>query len=176
MSMSGLPGTTTALLISRRDVQKHSSRVWRLLPRRVSFSLFVLVTLAGCDREAESRAEARVLLEQLNTLSGDGSLVARKAALDALRTLKLRDPAHARTRDVCHEAHLQLLDAEASQVSARKTLEEASRRTQPGGSMPAERSQTVALELARSNDALARAKQNFPICEEATQKLVLQAR
>lgn len=176
MSISGPLCTKTALRSSRRDVQKASSRTWRLVLWHACVLPLVFAALAGCDRQAESREEARALLEKLSTLSGEGSLVGRKAALDALQKMPLRDPAHARTRDVCHGAHSQLLEAEASQLSARQSLEEASPQAQPGGTLSAERSQAISLELAHSNDALTRAKQNFPVCEEATQKLVLQAR
>jgi len=177
MSTSGPLCTKTALRSSRTDVQKvSSSRNWQLVWLQLCVVPLVFAGLGGCDREAASREEARALLEKLSALSAEGSLVGRKAALDVLQKMPLRDPAHARTRDVCHGAHLQLLEAEASQLSARKSLEEASPRALPGGALPAERSQAIALELAHSNDALTRAKQNFPVCEEATQKLVLQAR
>lgn len=117
------------------------------------------------------------MLEKLNALNGEGTLVMRKQALDALNELPLREPVHARTRDVCRNAHLDLLNAESAQASARKSLDEATRRSQPGGeALPAERGQAIALELERSNQALSRAKQGFPECEEATQKLVLKAR
>ena len=165
--------TLSALRSSSTNVQKVSSRLGRLT---LGFGLGMLL-LNACDREAETRAEARSLLERLNTLSGEGSLVARQNALDALKKLPLREPAHVRTRDVCLGAHQQLLTAETSQLSARKALEEASRRLQPGGgALTLERGQSIALELSHSNDALAQAKKRFPACEEATQKLVLKAR
>jgi hypothetical protein len=117
------------------------------------------------------------LLERLNALSGEGTLVMRKQALDALDKLPLREPVHDRTRDVCRNAHLELLNAETAQASARRSLEDATRQAQPGGgALPPERSQAIALELERSSEALNRAKQGFPECEEVTQKLVLKAR
>jgi hypothetical protein len=132
---------------------------------------------AGCDREAESRAEARALLEKLNKLSANGSLAQRKQTIDALGQITLRVPEHAQARDTCRTAHLQLLQAEAAQVSARKSLEEATRAHEAAGvAIPPERGQAIAAELQQSNDALAAAQREFPKCEQATLELTREAR
>lgn len=141
--------------------------------------VLLVVLGSGCDRKEESRAEAKILLEKLRTLSGEGTLTQRQAALDALKNLELRDPEHARARDVCHGAHQQLLSAEASQAAARKALEEATQPQQPGGGKTAltpERGVAIAADLQRSNEALAAAKRGFPECETETLALTREGR
>jgi hypothetical protein len=143
--------------------------------------MFLLATaatgFAGCDRGAESRAEARALLDRLNKLTANGTLAQRKQALDALALVSLRFPEHAHARELCRAAHLQLLQAEAAQVSARKALEEATRSREPGGARIApERGQAIAAELQQSNAALAAAQREFPKCEQATLELTREAR
>jgi hypothetical protein len=137
----------------------------------------LLLGALACNREADAREEARLLLDKLHALSGDGTLTQRKAALDALRALPLREAEHGHTRDLCHSAHLQLLEAEAAQVSARKALDEAAAGAQPGGmALSPERGQAIAAELERSNSALAASKKAFPECEQATIALTREAR
>jgi hypothetical protein len=133
-----------------------------------------LAVATGCNGEAESRAEAKDLLQQLRTLSGDGTLTQRQSALDALKQLPLREPSHVQARDLCHAAHLQLLQAETSQVSARKALEDVTKAG--GGSLSPERGAAIAAELQRSNDALAEAKRAFPKCEQVTIALTQEGR
>jgi hypothetical protein len=148
--------------------------------RRSAFLAFVLgifVSAFACDREAESRAEARGLLERLNKLSANGSLADRQRALDAVEQFAVREPKHAQARDVCRSAHLQLLQAEAAQVSARKSLDEATRAAVPGSApLSAERGQAIAAELQRSNEALVAAQKAFPKCEQATLELTREGR
>ena len=118
-----------------------------------------------------------MLLDRLHALSGEGTLTERKAALDALHELPLREPEHGRTRDVCHTAHLKLLEAEAAQLAARKSLDEASAAVQPGAAaLSPERGLAIAAELERSNAALMAAKTGFPECEQATIALTREAR
>jgi hypothetical protein len=146
---------------------------------RPSFFIAVLaVGLAfGCNSGEESRVEARALLDRLNKLKANGTLIERKHALDALQDFDLHDPEHVRVRELCRNAHLQLLEAEAAQAGARKALEEATRSQQPGGgTLAPERGREIAAELDRSNTALATAKREFPKCEEATVALAKQAR
>jgi hypothetical protein len=117
------------------------------------------------------------LLDQLNKLKANGTLTERKQALDALQDFDLHDPTHVRVRELCRNAHLQLLEAEAAQTGARKALEEAARAQQPGGGpLAPERGRAIAAELERSNAALATATREFPKCEEATVALAKQAR
>ena len=127
--------------------------------------------LCGCDREAETRAEAKQLLERLQALSGDGTLSQRQTTLDGLRTMELREPEHAHARDVCLGAHEQLLQAEAAQTAARKALDDATKAQAGGSGIPPERGRAIAADLQRSNDALAASKRAFPQCEELTLKL-----
>ena len=143
---------------------------------RWSVVVIFTVLACACDREAESRAEAKTLLEKLHALSGDGTLTQRQAALDALSHLQLESPEHARARDVCHSAHSQLLQAETAQVAARKTLEEVTRTAQPGTTLSPERGAAIAAELERSNAALAAAKRGFPQCEQETLALTREGR
>jgi hypothetical protein len=144
--------------------------------------LFFIAALAtglagGCNSGEESRLEARALLDRLNKLKANGTLAERKQALDALEDFQLHDAEHVRVRELCRNAHLQLLEAEAAQAGARKALEEAARGQQPGGgTLAPERGQAIAAELDRSNAALVTAKREFPKCEEATVALAKQAR
>jgi hypothetical protein len=140
--------------------------------------IFLLaVAAAGCDRGAESRAEARALLDRLNKLSANGTLAQRKEAIDALGLVRVRVPEHAHALELCRSAHLKLVQAEAAQVSARKALEEATRNREPGGAPIApERGQAIAAELQQSNAALAAAQREFPKCEQATMELTREAR
>lgn len=144
----------------------------------LSRSALLLALLAlGCNSGEESRTEARALLDRLNKLKADGTLTQRRQALDALGEFSVRTQEHVRVRDLCRNAHLQLLDAEAAQVGARKALDEAARAQQPGGaSITPERGQAIAAELDRSNAALAAARREFPKCEEATVALAREAR
>jgi hypothetical protein len=137
----------------------------------------MLLGSSACNREAESRAEARGLLERLNKLSSKGSLTERKQALDALDAFDVRKPEHAHARDVCRSAHSQLLQAEAAQVSARKSLEEATK-DRPAGSpaLSSERGLAIAAQLKQSTAALTAAQLEFPKCEQATLALAREAR
>ena len=138
--------------------------------------LLACAACSGCDREAESRAEAKRLIERLQALSDEGTLTQRQTALDALRAMELRQPEHARTRDVCAGAHQQLLAAEAAQTSARKTLDEATQAHASGKGLSPERGHAIAAELERSNEALAAAKNAFPQCEARTLQLTREGR
>jgi hypothetical protein len=138
--------------------------------------VLLVAAVAGCNHEADARAEAKLLLDKLHALSGDGTLTQRKAALDALSALPLHEAEHGHTRDLCHSAHRQLLEAEAAQLSARKALDEAASAAQPGSSLSPERGQAIAAELERSNAALMAAKKSFPECEQATLALTREAR
>ena len=139
--------------------------------------MLLLLGLLACNREADARAEAKLLLDKLHALSGDGTLSERKAALDGLRALPLHEAEHGHTRDLCHSAHLQLLEAEVAQVAARKSLDEAAAAAKPGGAgLSPERGQAIAAELERSNAALDAARKAFPVCEQATLVLTQEAR
>jgi hypothetical protein len=153
-------------------------RCHRRVPWLLILALATAATgLGACDRDAESRAEARALLDRLNKLSANGTLAQRKQAIDALGLVSVRVPAHAQALELCRSAHLQLLQAEAAQVSARKALEEATRNREPGGApITAERGQAIAAELQQSNAALAAAQREFPKCAKATLALTREAR
>lgn len=138
--------------------------------------MLIAALTPACHTEADARAEARELLERLHKLAGDGTLTERKAALDALHALPLHDTEHGRARDVCHAAHLKLLEAETAQLAARKSLDEAAEGAKPGSGLSPERGQAIAAELERSNAALAAAKAGFPECEQATLALIREAR
>lgn len=149
-----------------------------LIHRPFSFAFaLLLVCSSACNRESESRAEARGLLEKLNKLSANGTLTQRKQALDALDALDIREPQHVHARDVCRSAHGQLLQAETAQVSARKALEEATKDRAPGSPpISSERGLAIAAELKQSTAALTAAQLQFPNCEEATIALTREAR
>jgi hypothetical protein len=143
----------------------------------VRSALLLALLSSSCNSGEQSRSEARALLDRLNKLKADGSLTERKQALDSLEQFGVHNPEHLRVRDLCRNAHLQLLDAEAAQVGARKALEEATRSQQPGGgSITPERGQAIAAELERSNAALVAARREFPKCQEATLALSREAR
>lgn len=166
------------VIVTRGRARARRRRVRARAPDFLVFLLgAVAAALAGCDRGAESRAEARALLDRLNKLSANGTLAQRKQAIDALGLISVRVPEHAHALELCRTAHLQLLQAEAAQVSARKALEEATRNRDPGGAPIApERGQAIAAELQQSNAALATAKREFPKCEKATLELTREAR
>jgi hypothetical protein len=173
-SLLSRPLTASVFRVPRTSSSSHG-----LHARCIAISLLILAAAdqAGCDREAESRAEARALLEKLNKLSANGTLAQRKQTIDALDQVTLRVPEHAHARDICRTAHLQLLQAEAAQVSARKSLEEATRTHEAGGvPIPPERGKAIAAELQQSTDALATAQREFPKCEQATIELTREAR
>lgn len=135
------------------------------------------VAAVGCNRESESRAEARALLERLNKLTAKGSLTERQQALNALDGFNVQDPKHAEARDVCRSAHSQLLAAEAAQVSAKKALDEAAKARQAGSPpLSSERGLAIAAELNQSTAALTAAQKEFPKCEQATLALVRESR
>jgi hypothetical protein len=131
---------------------------------------------SGCDARAAERSEARSLLKHLNAISDEHSLSERSAALERLRRLQLRVPAHARARDACQSAQLGLLEAETAQATARKSLAAASAKQQPGGgALSAQDAQVISADIERSNRALAQAKARFPACERATRELLTKA-
>jgi len=90
----------------------------------------------GCGKEADARAEARVLMTSLNAVS---------------------------------------LEAEVAQAEARKVLSDANPDT-ADGPLDQANSQNIAAGIARSNRALATAKERFPECERAMRNLVREAR
>jgi hypothetical protein len=138
-------------------------------------SLILLAFGSSCDARAAERSEARDLLKHLNAISDERSLVERSAAIERLRHLPLRVPAHARARDACQSAQLGLLEAETAQANARKSLAAASTKQQPGGTLSAQDAQTISADIERSNRALAEAKNRFPACERATRELLTKA-
>ena len=99
----------------------------------------------------------------------------RRARVDDLAGLALREPELARTRDVCVTAHRGLLDAETEQARARRSLEAAERR-HPDGPVPAGEAQQIADAIAASNRALEQAQQALPRCEAQSRELALRAR
>lgn len=116
-----------------------------------------------------------MLFAELSALQEETSLAARERQLLALKQLKLRQPAHASARDVCHAAHRELLASEAEQASARKALDEAGRAS-AAAPLPPERARVIAAAIEQSNQALARAQQHFPACERAMQSLLTEGR
>lgn len=131
------------------------------------------VSGTACDRAADARSEARVLVTHLNAVSDQGTLGARNAAIERLSKLPLHVEEHAQTREVCRTAHLGLLEAEAAQAEARKALNEAIARD--SAALPTAQSASIAANIERSNRALATAKLRFPECEKAMRKLVTEA-
>jgi hypothetical protein len=131
------------------------------------------VSSSACDRTADARSEARVLVTHLNAVSDQGSLRARNAAIERLDKLPLHIEEHAQTREVCRTAQLGLLEAEAAQAEARKALNEAMARD--ATALPTAQSASIAANIERSNRALATAKLRFPECEKAMRKLISEA-
>jgi hypothetical protein len=128
---------------------------------------------AACNQKADARGEARELLRSLNDVSDRGSFQERSAAIDRLTNMPLRVADHVKTRAVCRVAHQGLLDAETAQAEARKALSEGSGRD--AGLLGMQQATAVAADIARSNKALATAKQRFPECERAMRKLIAEA-
>jgi metal-responsive CopG/Arc/MetJ family transcriptional regulator len=149
---------------SSRSVQKVSAAL---------LALGVVIQLGACDRHADARAEARVLLRSLNDVSDRGSFQERSAAIDRLTQLQLSAAEHAQTREVCRAAHVGLLEAETAQAEARKALSEAS--ALDAGVLAAKQASAVAADIERSNRALTTAKLRFPECERAMRKLIAEA-
>jgi hypothetical protein len=136
--------------------------------------LLVLASVSACSRHEEAHSQARTLLRALNALSDKHGLAERAAALQALAQLELSEPAVVSARASCRAAHAGLLDAEASQTSARKALELASHSASDAGISGASAA-AIAAEIEQSNRALAEAKVRFPECERAMRELVKQA-
>jgi hypothetical protein len=167
MSCKESPRTRGAVLAIGSAVQK--------LEKHARVASVILVFAAfGCDSQADARGEARVLVRQLSEFSDDRSLVERSNALGALAKLPLRSADHAQARDVCVAAHRGMLDAETSQASARKALQEAQSQAANGG-LDKARATSIANAIEASNRALTQAKQRFPECERAMRKLLTEA-
>jgi hypothetical protein len=131
------------------------------------------IVSGACNQKADAHGEARELLRSLNDVSDRGSFQERSAAIDRLAKLPLRVADHVQTRAVCRAAHQGLLEAETAQAEARKALSEASGRD--AGLLGSQQATAVAVDIARSNKALATAKQRFPECERAMRKLIVEA-
>ena len=130
-----------------------------------------LIVAGGCNQQADTRAEARLLLRSLNDVSDRGSFQERSNAIDRLAKLSLHTSEHVQTRDVCRAAHQGLLEAETAQAEARKALSGA----RDAGLIGAQQASAVAADIERSNKALATAKRRFPECERAMRKLIAEA-
>jgi hypothetical protein len=156
------------------NVQKQQEQR-RIVAACAVATLILLAVGSGCDARAAERSEARELLKRLNAISDEHSLSQRSAAIERLRQLPLRVPAHTRARDACQSAQLGLLEAETAQATARKSLAAASAKQQPGGALSAQDTQLISADIERSNHALAQAKAGFPACERATRELLTEA-
>ena len=153
-------------------------------PSALHLTLFSALLGIGCGEHHDARAEADELMTSLSAVSDEGSFVERSAALERLKQLQLHFPSHAQTRELCGAAHKGLLEAEIAQTEAQRALGNASANSQPGGAPNAEggpaldqaQADGIAADIERSNKALATAKQRFPECEAAMQKLLREAR
>jgi len=161
-----LSSTDTGVSPMSRAVQKES-RLW-------ACAVSVALVLLGCTGKADERAEARELMTSLNAVSDEGSLTQRSAAIARLDRLELHAPQHVQARKVCREAHQGLLEAEAAQAEARRTLAAVSGST-PQAPLAQTQAESIASEIERSNRALATAKQRFPECERAMRSLLKEA-
>jgi hypothetical protein len=152
--------------IRNPDDLKRSSGSW-LFPVVIApvLSLLAPALSMGCDTQGGTRAEARELMTSLNAVSDQGSMSDRSAAIERLDRLPLHVPAHLETRKVCRAAHLGLLEAESAQAEARRALA-------TGSALERAQAAVIAEDIARSNRALAIAKQRFPECENAMRQLL----
>jgi hypothetical protein len=137
--------------------------------------LLLSAVLPACGNEKAPRGEARELFDRISSLDPNAPDASRRARLQDLERLQLRDPALARVRDVCLTAHGGMLEAEDAQAVAKRSLAAAEQRN-PGGGIPAVEAQRIADAIDRSNRALAAAQAALPRCEEQSRELALRAR
>jgi hypothetical protein len=173
MSISESDATLHQVAGAPRFVQKYSRR--RAARVASAIRLCSLWALAGCDTQAQERAEARELLAQLTAASEESSLSERSAALAALGKLRLRTPALIAMRDACRAAHQGLLEAETAQASARKALAEAGANQGAGTRLSPSQADAIHVDIERSNRSLSEAKSRFPTCERAMRELTTKA-
>lgn len=121
-----------------------------------------LLVLMGCEDRA--RNEARLVLARIETIDHDAPTPQRKAFVASLKALSLSSTEVRQVRDACVRAHQALIDAETEKETASRQLEvmeraEKNKALAPGGG------RSVAEALRRSEAAVARVRESFPVCE-----------
>lgn len=137
---------------------------------RFAVSLSLLVSSLGIGCEDHERNEAQLLMDRLDRIEEDSPLAVRQRELDGVRRLALSSNSVAQVRDSCVRAHEALLTAEREQQSAHAALDHA---TAAGAQLPPTLATRISRAITRSDQAIARARELFPRCQEGTRGLSL---
>lgn len=129
--------------------------------------------LAGCDRDARTRSEARMFLALYEATDHRAPGPERKRKLAQLEQLSLSDEAVTAARDQCVAAHKALLASESSNERAASALEQALA-TQSGGE-PLDLDDTARIRagIDKAERELSDARTRFERCESQVRDLSL---
>ncbi len=146
---------------ARTDARKPRAKRWLVA------ALIPCVCLC-CRGENSSREQVQALLARISELDLHAPAVRRAQQIEALHALPLRDPALARVRDRCVQAHSGLLSAEREQAQARVRLQDQAAR---GGSDKAAL-QAIAASVAHAAATLQKAQGALGECQRSLRALV----
>jgi hypothetical protein len=129
--------------------------------------VFAVVATGTGDRE---RAEASLFLERFQAIDIEDPLVERRERIEAIARSPISTEEIDAIRDACVAAHRTMIHAEDSSAAARAHFEQATAGN-PGAHIPTEVQASIELALSESNDALERAREQLPRCEDRVRSL-----
>lgn len=134
---------------------------------RVRRTLAILVLLAGvaCGRDASG--EARMFLDRLERLDLDDPPADRRRLVDNLANMPLSDAEVTEARDVCVDAHRNILEAEDLQADAARLLARYEADQVPSAGDRAR----IQRDIQSADAALARSRDLFSRCHRQTREL-----
>ncbi len=127
----------------------------------------ILLCTVGCNDDNSRAQQARALLERIARIDHRAPLSERRAHIEALRTLPLKDDDLVQMRDVCAAAHGGLVAAESEQAEVRARLDQAGTKDLPQPELA-----QLGQRLAQAAGKLSKANAALPDCEARTRKLL----
>ena len=158
------------------DSVTHLTHMAPLTLARVGFVSFVMVAVgltSACDREGRTRAEARTFLALYEVTDHRAPIAERERKLGQIEQLTLTDPAIARTRDECVEAHRALIRGERGNEQAAAQLDRALVAQPDGGGIDPEDAQRIRAGIVQAERSVGDARERFERCEEQARSLSL---
>ncbi len=139
---------------------------------RVRWTLAIIVLLAGvaCGRDASG--EARMFLDRLERLDLDDPADDRRRLVDNLANMPLSDAEVTEARDVCVDAHRNILEAEELQADAAGLLA----RYEPDQVPSAGDRARIQRDIQSADAALARSRDLFSRCHRHSRELDMRYR
>lgn len=130
-------------------------------------ALLVCFLLIGAACERDSAAEARMLLDRVQSIDLDSSVAERTRLVDSLATVRLTDPELVGTRDVCVDAHRAILEAEGLQAQAAERLEGYASEEVPSAGDQLQ----IRRDIETADREIQRSRELFTRCHEETRAL-----